>query len=263
MCDLRNDADQLVWPGIPYKMYPRERDQSEYRQAAEDPAGQRPRTPDPGTAQERWPVIELDWDESRIRALCAEGVARVYPRNTIVVQEGDESAQVYVVLSGKLKVYLTDGDGKQLVLDTLVPTSMFGEMSLDGSPRSASVITQESSRLAIIQHDRFRAFLAGHPDAAFGIITLLTRRARHLTRIIGSLGLLDVYGRVVRQLTESAQAQAGKFVVQERLTHQEIAQRVGASRETVARIMSDLRQGGYISVEGDRIWINRALPDRW
>lgn len=201
--------------------------------------------------------------EQHIDALVALGVTRTYPKNTLLVHEGDSSDQLYVLLTGKLKVFLADEDGKEIVVDMLGPGQYFGEMALDGAARSASVMTLEPSRLAVIQHDDFKQFLAGNPEAALALIVTLIRRARNLTRTIGNLALLDVYGRVARLLMENAVEENGRLVVAERMSQQEIAQRVGASREMVSRILTDLKAGGYISMQDGRIVIMQSLPKRW
>jgi len=198
-----------------------------------------------------------------IRALAALGMERTYARNTILVQEGDKSDQVYVVLSGRLKVFLADSEGKEIIVDILGPGQYFGEMALEGDPRSASVMTLDPSRLSVVERDRFKDFLAGNPEAAYALIVTLIRRARNLTRVVGDLALLDVYGRVARLLLDSAREENGQLIITERMTQQEIGKRVGASREMVWRILDDLRQGGYIAIKDGRISICQPLPKRW
>jgi len=202
------------------------------------------------------------FDQSQLDVLIQLGTARTYPKNTLLVAEGDQSDQIYIVISGRLKVYLSDADGKEIIVDTLGPNDYFGEMALDGAPRSASVMTVEASKVSIVQGDDFRWYLNDHPAASYALILRLIGRARHLTRTVGNLALLDVYGRVARLLLDSAHEEAGQLVV-ERLTHQEVAKRVNCSREMVSRILSDLRAGGYITLDGDRILIRRTLPDHW
>jgi CRP/FNR family cyclic AMP-dependent transcriptional regulator len=160
-------------------------------------------------------------------------------------------------------VFLSDSEGREIVIDTLGPRQFFGEMALEGEPRSASVMTTEPCRLAVIERDDFKRFLAENPDAAYALIVTLIRRARNLTRADGSLALLDVYGRVARLLLDNAVEEEGRLVVGERLSQQEIARRVSASREMVSRIVTDLREGGYIGIEADRMVIYRPLPKRW
>ena len=201
--------------------------------------------------------------ENHIDALIALGVVRSFPKNSVLVQEGDKSDQFYILLSGKLKVFLADDDGKEIVVDMLSPKQYFGEMALDGESRSASVMTVEASKLAVVQREDFKRFLAENPDAAFALIVTLIRRARNLTRTIGNLALLDVYGRVARLLIDNAREESGKLVVTEKMSQQEIAQRIGSSREMVSRILGDLKEGGYLSIDGGRIVIKQNLPKHW
>jgi len=198
-----------------------------------------------------------------VSALSALGTVRSYAKNTILVQEGDRSDQVYVVLDGRLKVYLADSEGKEIIVDVLGPGQYFGEMALEGDPRSASVMTLEPSRLSVVERDRFKEFLGSNPEAAYALIVTLIRRARNLTRAVGDLALLDVYGRVARLLLDSAREESGQLVVGERMSQQEIGRRVGASREMVWRILDDLRQGDYIAMQDGRIVIRQPLPKRW
>jgi CRP/FNR family transcriptional regulator, cyclic AMP receptor protein len=201
--------------------------------------------------------------EQHIDALVTLGVIRSYPKNTVLFQEGDQSDQLYVVLAGKLKVFLADENGKEVVVDLLRPKQYFGEMALDAGPRSASVMTEEASKLAVIQREDFRRFLVETPEAAFALIVTLIRRARHLTRAVGNLALLDVYGRVARLLIDNASEESGQLVVTEKVSQQEISERIGSSREMVSRILSDLKAGGYISIDNGRIVIKQNLPKRW
>jgi len=198
-----------------------------------------------------------------IDALAALGTVRVFPKNTILVHEGDKSDQLYVVLSGKLKVFLADGEGNEITIDILGPDQYFGEMALEGEPRSATVMTTELTRLSVIERSQFRQFFATNTDAAYWLYLALVRRARNLTRSVGGLALLDVYGRVARLLLDNATEESGCLVVGERITQQEIAKRVGASRETVSRILTDLREGNYIAMKENRIMIQQHLPKRW
>jgi CRP/FNR family cyclic AMP-dependent transcriptional regulator len=208
-------------------------------------------------------MTDSPFDGRYLDALAAAGKVRAYPKHTLLIQEGDRSDQLYLVLSGRLKVFLSDSEGREIVIDTLGPRQFFGEMALEGEPRSASVMTTEPCRLAVIERDDFKRFLAENPDAAYALIVTLIRRARNLTRAVGSLALLDVYGRVARLLLDNAVEEEGRLVVGERLSQQEIARRVSASREMVSRIVTDLREGGYIGIEDDRMVIYRPLPKRW
>lgn len=203
------------------------------------------------------------FESDDLDALIALGTVRQFPKNTVLVQEGDKSDQLYVVMSGRLKVFLGDADGKEVILDSLGPRQFFGEMALDGEPRSASVMTVEVSSLSILQREQFKQFLADKPKAALALIYALIKRARALTRSVGNLALLDVYGRVAHLLIESATNEDGRLVVADRISQVDIAKKVGSSREMVSRILGDLKEGGYISMDNSRIVIQQTLPKRW
>ncbi|MBI3043632.1 MAG: Crp/Fnr family transcriptional regulator [Betaproteobacteria bacterium] len=203
-------------------------------------------------------------EESELRALSAHASIQTYPKHAVIVNEGDRSDLIFIIQSGRVKVFLHGKDGRELVLNVHGPGEYFGEMVLDEGPRSASVMTLEASKFLIIPKSDFRRFLSANPDFAMKLINRLVRRVRTLTENVGSLALLDVYGRVARLLLDLAVEQEdGRLVVRERLTQKDVADRVGASREMVSRIFKDLVTGGYIEVNDRRITINRNLPPRW
>jgi len=208
------------------------------------------------------PVFE-GLQEDDVRMLASKASTRSAPKNAIVVNEGDLSDSLYVILSGKVKVYLGDESGKELILDIKGPGQYFGEMVLDAGPRSASVMTMEPSQFAVISGADFKNVLLEHPKIALHVITNLIRLARGLNENVKSLAMLDVYGRVARMLLELAVKQDGHMVIPEKLTQKEMANRVGASREMINRILRDLTTGGYIKIEAGRITIQRTPPARW
>jgi CRP/FNR family cyclic AMP-dependent transcriptional regulator len=209
------------------------------------------------------PSTVLNLNENDLRALAQRGVTRTFRKNTIVVSEGDATDSLYIILSGKVKVYVADESGKEVVLNTQAQGSYFGEMVLDGGPRSASVMTLEPSTFSVVSQSEFRKFLTENPQIAVHIIEKLIARTRALTDNVKSLALLDVYGRIARLLLELAQEKDGKLTIDEKLTQQDIANRVGASREMVSRILNDLSRGGYIEIADKKITINKKPPARW
>lgn len=199
-----------------------------------------------------------------LRALAERAVTRSYPKQAIIINEGDDEGDaLYLILAGRVKVYLADEHGKELILAIKGPGQYFGEMALDGEPRSASVMTLEPAQFAILSRADFKAFLVAHAEVALQLIHNLIQVARGLNRSVRNLALLDVYGRVARILLDLAVERDGKLVIPERLTQKEIAARVGASREMINRILRDLTAGGYVTVDGGRITINKAPPERW
>jgi CRP/FNR family cyclic AMP-dependent transcriptional regulator len=197
-----------------------------------------------------------------LEELRRKATVRNLPRQALVVSEGDRTDSLYIILSGKVKVFLAE-EGRQVTLRTLGPGDYFGEMVLDQGPRSASVMTLEPSQLAMVSRENFEAFIQAHPEFTVRLIRKLIHFTRGLTNSVRSLALLDVYGRVARLLLELAVERDGKRVIPEKLTQREIASRVGASREMIGLILRDLSIGGYISVSGREITINREPPKHW
>jgi len=199
-----------------------------------------------------------------VRELASRGTVRSFPKNTVIINEGDRGDSLFVILSGKVKVYVSDDDGREMILDLYGPGDYVGEMALDGQPRSASVMTLEPTSCAVVTRDTLRAAVAANPDVAMSLISRLIERARIATDNVKNLALMDVYGRVARLLLSIAKEQPdGKLVVPERMTQQDIADRVGASRDMISRIFKDLTIGGYVTVVDRVITINRKPPARW
>ncbi len=201
--------------------------------------------------------------DEEIAALAEAAIVRTFPKNTIVVTEGEQSDSLYVILSGRVKAYVSDANGKDLVLNVEGPGEYFGELALDEGPRSASVATLEQCQMAVLGNSMLREFLAAHPVAALQLIRGLIGRIRHVTESLKDLAMLDVYGRVAKLLLDSVQESDGKLVIPERLTQQDIADRVSASREMVSRILKELTTGGYITSEGGKIVVQRRPPRAW
>ena len=198
-----------------------------------------------------------------LRALAATAVVRRYPKNAVLINDGEQGDSLFIVLSGRLKVYASNEAGKEIVIDFHGPGECVGEMSLDGTPRSASVMTTEPTTCAIVSREEFREFIRKSPDFALYLIGKLIQRARRATENVKSLALSDVYGRLVRLLGSLARDVDGRMVVSEKFTQQEIAERVGASRDMISRLMKDLVAGGYLAVEDRSIVILKRLPPAW
>jgi CRP/FNR family cyclic AMP-dependent transcriptional regulator len=202
--------------------------------------------------------------DEELELIQSRAVARNFPKNVIILNEGDETASLYLIQSGRVKFFLSDPDGKEVILNTQGPGEYFGELSLlDGQPRSVSVMTLEPSTLQVVSRDDLFEGLRRNPEVSLKLLRHLSRRLRELSDDVRSLALMDVYGRVVRLLEQLATEEDGLRTVSERLTHQEISQRVGSSREMVSRIMGDLSKGGYLDTSGERVVILKALPRHW
>ena len=193
----------------------------------------------------------------------SHGVSRSLRKNTLVIDRGEETDSLYLILSGKVKVFISDEEGREVILNTQGVGEHFGELALvRESPRTSSVLTLEDSKFLILSKAAFQECLERHPSIAFNLIRALAERISALSDNVSSLALLDVYGRVAKVLAEHSTEQDGKRVT-EPLTQQDIASMVGASREMVNKIFKDLKQGGYVSVDEHRVILHRTLPARW
>jgi CRP/FNR family cyclic AMP-dependent transcriptional regulator len=202
-------------------------------------------------------------EESALQKLAPGGTVRSYTRNVVVLSEGDVTDSLYVVLSGRVKAFVSDESGKEVIVNTIGAGDFFGELVLDGGARSASIMTLEPSRFFVIPQRDVEALLASNPEFAKNLLRKLIGKVRSLTARVMDLALKDVYGRLVKYLEEGAVEQGGRRVVPDRLTQSEIAARIGGSREMVSRILRDLAAGGYVSVEAKQIILHRKLPAHW
>lgn len=186
---------------------------------------------------------------------------RKYPKNTILFMEGDDNSQLFVIKSGLICIHTDDNEGRQLVLNYMGPGEYFGELSLlDAKPRSASASTVEDSSLLTISREHFRSFMREYPELYEVLMVELVDRIRALTGNVKDMALLDVYGRVAHTLERLCNP---SVEVSPKLTHQDIANMVGASREMVSRVMKELVVGGYIEVQQKQVHILKTFPKSW
>jgi CRP/FNR family cyclic AMP-dependent transcriptional regulator len=196
----------------------------------------------------------------RLEEIAGFSSLRRVPRHTTVLQAGDRTDNIYLILTGELKVQISDHEGREVILSVLTPGEMFGEMGvIDDHPRSATVISTEACDLVVIAKDDFKRCLAENFEVSLYIIHSLIQRLRGADRKIESLALVDVYGRVARLLLEMAETQDGRKVVTRRITRQDIAKTIGASREMVSRVMRDLQLQGLIEESEGCIWLRKDI----
>ncbi|MGH8582988.1 MAG: Crp/Fnr family transcriptional regulator [Gammaproteobacteria bacterium] len=199
-----------------------------------------------------------------IDVLSKAGTLKSFPRNTLLISEGDPSNELYIIVAGKVRVYASEADGKEVTLSLEGPGQYFGELGLiDDAPRSASVVTTEPSKLVVLTKNDFQRCLGEHPAIALKLLHFLVQQVRTLTERLKNIALLDVYGRISRTFMSMACEREGHWVIEQRLTQQEVANLVGCAREMVARVMKDLVTGGYIEVEHKCITIKKKLPAAW
>jgi len=201
-----------------------------------------------------------------LRTLAMRGLVRTYPKKAVVINEGEIGDSLYVLLKGSVKVFSMDESGREITYGRIHSGDYFGEMSLDGGPRSASVITLEPCTCAVLSRTEVSEHLVDEPGFAINLVVQVIRRARSATEAARNMALLDVYGRLIAVLEEhddvtTRNTAAGLTL--ESITHQDIASRVGASREMVSRLLKDLEKGGYIEMGTKRITLLKKLPSRW
>jgi CRP/FNR family cyclic AMP-dependent transcriptional regulator len=200
-------------------------------------------------------------DDALLRSIAQKGGVRSYAASAVLVTEEDRSDALFIILSGRVKAYGSSVDGREVVYSVLGAGEYFGEMTLDGGPRSASVMTLEPTTCAVVPGADVRDFLANHPDFALHLVKKLIKLARASTEHVKSLALEDVYGRIARLLRTLAKDEGeGVKLVPEKLTQQDIAERVGSSREMVSRVFKPLLEGGYIEIRAGRIALLKKLP---
>lgn len=202
-------------------------------------------------------------DETALRKLAPHGTVRSFPRNVVVVNEGDATDSLYVVLSGRVKVFVSGEDGKEVVVNTIGEGDYFGELVLDGGPRAASVMTLEPCRFYVVSHGDVEGLIGGNLAFARDLIRRLIGKVRSLTGKVTDLALKDNYGRFVSFVEDNSIEQDGRRVIPERLTQHDIAARISGSREMVSRIIRDLIAGGYISIDAKHMTIHKKLPAKW
>ena len=187
-----------------------------------------------------------------------------YPKGSVIVFEDDPGDALFIVREGRVKVVLVSEDGREVILGVLGIGEHFGELSLiDEGPRSAHVIAMEDATLLVLRRDDFKRRVEVTPQLAWALLVELSRRLRRADGQIGGLVLLDVPGRIARLILDAA-GEHGGDTIEKPLTHQTIAQMIGASRETVSRAMSEFQEAGLITVARRRITVanRQALEQR-
>jgi CRP/FNR family cyclic AMP-dependent transcriptional regulator len=192
---------------------------------------------------------------AELEAICME---RLVPKNSLVINEGDETDCMYIVLKGKAFALRSDDSGRQFVINRFGPFDYFGEMSLfDRDARCATVMTKQKCTLMVLTRKAFFYFAATHPEVYRNMIKTLLEKLRKATEKIGDLAFMDVYGRLARFLVEN---QNDDGVIEEKLTQQDLADIVGSTRETICRIYNELVAGGYISKKKGLLKVEKKLP---
>ena len=183
---------------------------------------------------------------------------RRFPKDTVVFFENEEGDSFFMILEGRIKVTILGDDGREVILSMLGAGDFFGEMALlDNEPRSATAIAVEETELLSLHRTDFQTVLTDNRSITTALIKILTARLRRANHQISTLALLDVYGRVARVIVDMAREEGRRLrdgrIAFRRATHQEIANRIGTTRETVTRMLKDLERQGLIHIEGKEI----------
>jgi CRP/FNR family cyclic AMP-dependent transcriptional regulator len=197
---------------------------------------------------------------ARMEALGRLASLKQVPRSGVVMREGEHTSAIYFILNGALKVSVSDTDGREVILTILGRGEMFGEMGVvDDNPRSATVSATQASDLVVISKADFQQVLSDNFEISLSIMRNLAKRLRLADRKIETLALHDVYGRVARLLLDLAEESGDRHMIHRRITKQDIAKMIGASREMVSRVMKDLQQQGLIEEVEDGIVLHENL----
>ncbi|MBM3114679.1 Crp/Fnr family transcriptional regulator [Jeongeupia naejangsanensis] len=209
------------------------------------------------------PIFE-QFSDSDLEIVFNAAVKRQLPKGTFLFREGDPGEAMYVLVEGRTRSFTSDNQGKEFVFTIGEPGDVFGEISmLDEEPRSWSTQTEEDSTFLMFTKQDFRTAIDTYPQLKDKLILNLARMIRQLSTTMKNLALLDVYGRV-RALFETMIIEIdGVTMISEPLTQQAIADRVGSSREMIARILKELVFGGYVRLENKRIILLQKLPERF
>jgi len=199
-------------------------------------------------------------DDEDIQSLIGAVTRRKYQRDAVIFFESDPGDAMFMITAGRVKVTILSDDGREIILSILSDRDFFGEMALlDNEPRSATAIAVQETEVAVIHQKDFLSIVEKRPRVAINLLSALSDRLRKANHQIGSLALLDVYGRVAGVLLEMARDTGIRLkdgrIRFRRPTHQEIANMIGATRETVSRTISDLHRQGYIEIAGKNVII--------
>ena len=197
-----------------------------------------------------------------IRELMEVARKRTFRSGEVIFHRDDPGQVLYVIKEGKVKISRVSPDGQEIVLTVLGKGECFGEFAIiDGLPRSADAITLEKVECYTLQRSDFHNAISKNPKIAIQVLEVLTKRLRINDQMVEDLIFLDVYGRVAKKLLELAETHGEKVEngtrINVRLTQQELASMVGASRESVNKVMGYFTDKNFISTDKHRITLHR------
>ena len=189
---------------------------------------------------------------------------RNYARNCLIIAEGEHSDSLYIINKGQIKIFISDDEGQEMILNTLGPGDYFGELAIiDQKPRSASAMAVCDSDISVISSNDLTECLNHHPEMTIKLLQVMAKRLRDATESQRQLALMDVYGRLKVTLMALSYEADGIYLVEPKPRQQDIANMIGASREMVSRIFKKLKIDGYIETSKTSITIKKTLPGKW
>ncbi len=208
--------------------------------------------------------IFTDLDDDSLALIVSRGRKLTFRKGTILMSEGETGECMYVIQSGLVKIYVSDEDGNELILFVEGPGSYIGEISLlDDAPRTASAVTLEKTQVLVISKTAFIDCVTLNPEIAFKTIRAMTQRLRRATDTIRDLALKNVYQRLALKLIELSVETGDERYLPRKISQQELANMIGASREMVGKILSELTKGKYIGLRENKLYLLKALPHDW
>lgn len=207
------------------------------------------------------PLLSVD-----MQTLADFGVQRSFRKGAVIVNEGETGDALYILIQGRVRVFNADTSGKAITLGTILAGDFFGEMSLDGGTRSATVEALEPCLCAVVPNSHVFAFIRDNSEFAISLLKTTIVRARASTQAARDMALLDVYERLAQTLNHLAKVtdeDNTPKTIDPLITHGELAAHVGASREMVSKLLKDLERGGYIQVNTRQITLLKKLPAKW
>jgi len=199
--------------------------------------------------------------DKEYKILSSVSTVRKFDKAEIIIHKSDIGDTFFSILNGKVKVVLTDEEGKEFIVGILKPLEFFGELSLlDGEPRSASVVALETTDVLVLKRDDFLAQITRNPEMCIKIVGVLGDRLRKANHQIENLVFLDVCGRLSRMLLDMVETQGGSqteqgIVIEVDFSRTELANIVGTTRETLTRALKTLENMGYIAVRKNKLTI--------
>jgi CRP/FNR family cyclic AMP-dependent transcriptional regulator len=201
-----------------------------------------------------------------LQVLADLGQQRSFRKDAIIVNEGETGDALYILIQGRVRVFSADTSGKEITLGTIFSGDFFGEMSLDGGSRSATVEALEPCLCAVVPNAHVLAYIRDNSEFAISLLQTTIIRARAATQAARDMALLDAYERLAQTLNHLAKVTVEDNMpktIDPLITHSELASHVGASREMVSKLMKDLERGGYVQVNTRQITLLKKLPAKW